>query len=280
MLDNQITRRGLLTAGLGCLAIVTSKNRVEAAACMLSSEQTEGPYYVDQRLIRRDITENRPGIPLRLQIVVLDGLRCKPIQNAAISIWHCDASGIYSGFTSNSPNGQPFAGQHGPPPRRDFANGRPPGPPPGFHRGPTDKTRFFRGVQMTDNDGMAEFLTIYPGWYMGRDIHIHAKVHTQGTMTAGNYMGGHVCHTGQLFFPEDVSDAISKLPPYASHHIERTRQADDDVFTSQHGSDFVLSLTQTDKRKVSDGFITRAVFGVNPNAEPGPVGFGGPPPRA
>jgi protocatechuate 3,4-dioxygenase beta subunit len=132
---------------------------------------------------------------------------------------------------------------------------------------------------MTDASGAAEFATIYPGWYMGRDIHIHLKVHTLGSVKAGEYVGGHVCHTGQLFFSEEISDAVAKLPPYSGHHTERTRQEEDDVFTSQHGSDFIVKLAQLNTRSMADGFVTTAVLGVNPNAEPAPTGPGGPPPR-
>lgn len=286
-----ITRRGLLTATVGGLvvacrgqspAIVTSKNRVETPGCKLASEQEEGPYYVDQRLVRQDITENRPGIPLRLRILVLDGERCTPLQNAALDIWHCDASGVYSGYTSSG-SGGPSPGFGGPRPM----DGEPPqgplpgadsGPgngPPRFHHGPSDNTRYFRGVQMTDASGIAEFVTIYPGWYMGRDIHIHMKVHTLGSIKAEHYVGGHVCHTGQLFFPEDVSDEVGRLRPYSNHHAERTRQEEDHVFTSQHGSDFIVALDQLNKRSMEEGFVAKAVLGVNPNADPRPIGPGG-----
>ena len=132
---------------------------------------------------------------------------------------------------------------------------------------------------MTDANGVAEFITIYPGWYMGRDIHIHMKVHTSGSITDGKYVGGHVCHTGQLFFPEDISDAVAKTQPYAAHHTERTRQEEDHVFTSQHGSDFIVKLAQLNQRSMVEGFVARAVLGVNPNAIPALTGPGGPLPR-
>ena len=103
-------------------AIVTSKNRVEVAGCMLTPEVTEGPYYVDDTLIRHEISESRPGVPLQLEIVVVDGRQCKAVPYAAVSVWHCDGSGVYSGYTAQSPNGPP-----GMPPG---AHGRPPGPPP------------------------------------------------------------------------------------------------------------------------------------------------------
>ena len=131
---------------------------------------------------------------------------------------------------------------------------------------------------MTDASGIAEFVTIYPGWYMGRDIHIHLKVHTSGSIKDAHYVGGHVCHTGQLFFPDELSDTIAKLPPYSAHHIDRTRQDEDGVFLSEHGSDFIVTPTQLSKRSMTDGFITTAVLGVDPNATPAPTGRGGPPP--
>jgi protocatechuate 3,4-dioxygenase beta subunit len=277
---------GFLPARLGWTqAIVTSKNRVEAPGCVLASEQTEGPYYVDWRLIRSDVTEGRPGIPLRLEMLVVDARKCTPLTNAAVSIWHCDASGVYSGYTAQSIGGSPGRGPRPP----GFGNGtRPPGPPPGGgfgpgggpppHHGPSDETRFFRGVQTTDGEGRVQFATIYPGWYMGRDTHIHLKVHAGGAAKNGEYAGGRVCHTGQLFFSDELSDTVAKLAPYASHRIERTRQQDDDIFTSQHGNEFLLALTQVNPRNMSEGFTTRVVMGVNPDAEPEPVGFGGPPP--
>src|SRR5437763_13514165 len=133
-----------------------------------------------------------------------------------------------------------------PPPGMGMMGGPPPGPPPGaFERGPAggpprpfvrrsiDQTRFFRGVQLTHKDGAAEFVTIYPGWYVGRDTHIHMKVQTQGAAAKETYAGGHVCHTGQLFFPDEISDAVARLRPYSNHKGERTRHDEDDVFASQ-----------------------------------------------
>ena len=68
---------------------------------------------------------------------VRDASECEPIQNAVVDIWHCDASGSYS--------------------------------EPG--------ETFLRGAQVTNRDGIVEFHDDLPGWYPGRTIHIHAKVH-------------------------------------------------------------------------------------------------------
>lgn len=113
--------------------------------CVLTPEVTEGPYYFDPKLVRRDIRENRTGVPtvLRLQVV---GASCAPIADARVDVWHCDAQGVYSSFGGDS-------GQES-------------------EKGET----FLRGTQMTDARGRVEFLTIYPGWYRGRTTHIHFKV--------------------------------------------------------------------------------------------------------
>jgi protocatechuate 3,4-dioxygenase beta subunit len=153
----------------------------------------------------------------------------------------------------------------GGPPSPDFDfGGRGGHPPPRFGPRATDKTRFFRGVQLTDREGVAHFATIYPGWYLGRDTHIHMKVHTQGSASKGIHRGGNVCHTGQLFFPDEISDAVARLSPYSSHKAERTRQEDDDMFSSQHGSEFLLALKQTNSRSMSEGFTAAIVVGVDP----------------
>jgi protocatechuate 3,4-dioxygenase beta subunit len=161
----------------------------ESASCSLTPEETEGPYYFDVDRIRSDIREDREGILLRLAIRVRDGESCKPIENAVVDVWHCDALGGYSGFES--------VGGGGP-------GG---GPPGGGNSGPTDDTTYLRGAQVTNADGVVEFKTVYPGWYQGRTVHIHAKVHIDNQTVL----------TTQLFFDEDVNSAVYSREPYAQH---------------------------------------------------------------
>jgi protocatechuate 3,4-dioxygenase beta subunit len=112
--------------------------------CVLTPAQEEGPFYIDLAQVRRDIVEDRPGVPLALAIAVVDASSCEPIRDAAVDIWHCDALGVYSG--------EPTEG--------------------------SESETFLRGIQLTDARGLAEFTTIYPGQYPGRTTHIHLKVHT------------------------------------------------------------------------------------------------------
>jgi protocatechuate 3,4-dioxygenase beta subunit len=254
-----LSRRRFLTGG--AVALASASGMPSTPSCTLVAEQEVGPYYIDDEKLRQDITEGKPGVPVKLRVALVDAARCAPLENASLDIWHCDALGVYSGFTANNPDGNPG----GPPP------GGPGGPGPGRMGPPpprqTDATRFLRGVQLTDKQGIAEFSTLYPGWYHGRAIHIHLKVH----------LGGHVSHTGQLFFPEDVTEQVAKLAPYAKRlSVHRTTQGEDHIFQSQHGSASMVSLTRLEKGSDAGGFLATVTLAVDPEATPAPVGGFGP----
>jgi protocatechuate 3,4-dioxygenase beta subunit len=285
----ETTRREFLGASAALVSgahLIGSRSLAATPACVLASEQEEGPYYVDYEKIRRDVTEGRPGVPVRLRVRLMHAKECSPLANAALDIWHCDAQGVYSGFTASSPDGPP-GGRGRRPGAFDPPEGMPPGPRPGAWqgmRGPRshgalDETRFLRGVQLTNAEGIAEFATVYPGWYAGRAIHIHCKVHIGGD---GNerYSGGHVAHTGQFFFPEEITERVAKLEPYAKRlQIHRTTQDEDHVFEEEHGSSSMLILSRLDKGDEAAGFLAEITVGINPDALPAPVGMhGGPPP--
>lgn len=288
---SKLSRRGFL---LAAAALPSLKGDVPA--CVLTSEQEEGPYYIDGGKLRRDITEGKAGMPLTLRVGLLDAKRCGPLSSAAIDVWHCDAEDVYSGFTANSrdefgagrgPRDGRGGGMPPPPPpdrMQSFSPDMPPPPPGG--RGPRhiDATRFLRGVQITNDQGIVEFATVYPGWYAGRAIHLHLKVHLGGDRSADTYAGGHVSHTGQLFLPEDATERIARMQPYAKHlGVRRTTQEQDGIFRSQHGSNSIVKLERTGNSSGPDGFIATVTFAVDPEATPRPVGGpgrgpSGPPP--
>lgn len=180
--------------------------------CMLTPEQTEGPYFSDLRLNRSDIRTDpgdgsvKPGIPLTvaLHVYSVSGNDCSPLSGAIVDIWHCDASGVYSDAVDAAFD--------------------------------TRGKNFLRGYQITDADGMVQFLTIYPGWYPGRAVHIHFKVRAR-TASQQN-----VEVTSQLYFPDLLTDAIHARSPYTSTG-KRQRNEDDGIFR-RGGKHLLLDVTK------------------------------------
>lgn len=293
-----VDRRAFLLSGLAAPALLLNAGQAEQS-CALDVELTQGPYYLDRGLLRKNITESKPGLPLQLQLTVLDFKTCKPVSNAGVEIWHCDASGIYSGYVKasmNGPGGGPggFGGRPpGPPPDFDPSMGPPGGGfcGPGFGPGPggpppggmhaTDDGTFLRGLQLTNAQGVVEFETVYPGWYVGRDTHIHLKVHTRGALKDDKYAGGHVVHTGQLFFADELSDEIAQLEPYAKRRqITRVRLDEDMVFNDAHGAGVMLKLDRVRANSLEFGLTATAFLHIDSSAihdREGRPRFGGPP---
>ncbi|MGW5444689.1 intradiol ring-cleavage dioxygenase [Streptomyces asiaticus] len=240
----------------------------------LTSETTEGPYYIDADKIRKDITEGKEGIPMTLRLKVIDSDSCKPVAKAAVDIWHCDALGLYSGYESSSsggggtpPTGTPPTGT--PPtgtPPTDAPTGAPTGAPPGGgHQEPTDDKRYLRGTQLTDRHGFVEFTTVFPGWYRGRCVHIHTKVHIGGKLTDDGYEGGHTCHTGQLFFAEEAVLDSAKVAPYNTSTTERTTLDEDGIYPG-NGAQGGLLKVKYRKGKIEQGVVGSLTLGVDPDA--------------
>jgi protocatechuate 3,4-dioxygenase beta subunit len=194
-------------AGAGPAAVASG-----AVKCVLTPEQTEGPYYIPNERVRRNITDGHPGTPLLLRTTVVDASTCRPIRGAAVDVWHADAAGVYSGFGSGA-----------------------------------DSRTFMRGVQRTDARGVALFRTVYPGWYPGRTVHIHAKVH----------IGGNVVHTGQLYFPDRVTDAAYGKAPYSARPNRDVRNTADMIFRNG-GKRSLLSL-----RRSGAGYVGSIRMGVH-----------------
>jgi protocatechuate 3,4-dioxygenase beta subunit len=239
----------------------------------LVAEQEVGPYYIADELLRSDIVEGKPGVPLSLRIILLDSRTCKPLSNAAVDVWHCDPLGLYSGFTKQNPQGP-----GGPPPGFDPRHpgdhlGPPPearmGPPPQAH--PTDKLTFLRGIQLSDENGAVQFQTIFPGVYMGRTNHIHFKVRIDGRATERSYQEGHTSHTGQIFFPEQLSAGLMEHHPYSRHQIHRTTQAEDHIYGDQHGELSIARVTPIQDQNLAAGLRAELIAAVDPSATPPPA---------
>jgi len=217
MFDRPLTRRawlgGAAVSALGLAGLKPEPATGTPVSCILTPEQTEGPYYIAGEKLRRNITEGHPGTLLLLHAFVVDATTCRPIPQAAVDIWHADAAGTYSGFGA----------------------------------GASSRT-FMRGIQRTNAKGLAVFRTVYPGWYQGRTVHIHVKVH----------VGGSVVHTGQLYFRDSLTDAVYRHAPYNSRPNRDMRNASDSIYRNG-GSKSLLSV----KKNSAGVYVASIMMGVH-----------------
>ncbi|WP_128435481.1 intradiol ring-cleavage dioxygenase [Streptomyces cyaneus] len=245
------------TTATDAAATATTTASESAGSCMtLMSSVTEGPYYLDNALVRKDITEGKSGVPLTLRLTVVDATDgCTPVSGAAVEIWHCDAWGYYSGYTTANPGGSaPAESEDG-----STAN---------------DNT-YLRGYQIANANGVVKFETIFPGWYTPRTCHIHLKVHTGGQKEDGTYEGGKVNYTGQLFFADDIAEEIFTLEPYSKHSGSYTTLDNDMVYDGGGASSGLLTLKAVHKKDPSKGYKGFLTLGVDPDAENTGAGSGG-----
>ena len=151
--------------------------------CRVTTATIEGPYYIDKEIVRSDIREDQPGVPLELELRLVNAnAGCGPIAGAAVSMWHCNADGEYSGYLGNDPSQFPDVGAAD-------ATG---------HVPQQGTERFLRGVQTTDADGKVRFRTIVPGWYTPRAVHIHVRA----------FLSESDMITTQLYFPQAVINTV------------------------------------------------------------------------
>lgn len=187
---------------------VSGVAQAATTSCVLTPSKTEGPYFVDERLVRSDIRSDpsdgsvQPGAPVALTMVVVraDGA-CAPVQGAAVDIWHANASGVYSDISSEGSSGE----------------------------------KYLRGLQISDASGQAKFTTIFPGWYQGRAVHIHFKVRLyDGSKETYEF-------TSQLFFDPSLTSQIYDTGIYAARGQSTTPNSADGIYGSD-GSKLIVAL--------------------------------------
>jgi protocatechuate 3,4-dioxygenase beta subunit len=195
-----------------------------APSCILTPAKTEGPYFVDERLKRSDIRIDpsdgsiQPGHKLTLKFVVVSADdECAPVSGAQVDVWHANASGLYSDEAQNGTTGH----------------------------------KYLRGYQVTGDDGAATFVTVFPGWYSGRAIHIHFKVRKDDFE-----------FTSQLFFDESVIASVMGESAYSSRGTPDTDNDEDNIYGSD-GSELTVALA-----RAGDGGLT-GTFTVGLSGLPG-----------
>ena len=183
------------------------------SSCVLTAALTEGPYFVDEKLNRSDIRSDPSTgavssgqlLTLTFNVSRIAGSACTPLTGAYLDVWHCDASGTYSDVSGSS-------------------------------------RKFLRGYQITDAAGIAQFTTVYPGWYQGRAVHIHFKLRlfTGSTKTYE--------FTSQFFFNEALTSTVHSQSPYSSKGTRDTLNTSDGIYNSLSSTEksaLTLATTKT-----------------------------------
>ena len=206
---------GTTSATASTAAVVSS-----LPSCVVVPELTEGPYYVNENLDRSDIRIDTSdgsvseGAVLTIDWVVsqVDGSACIPLEGVLVDVWHCDALGNYSDVGSEQGHD------------------------------------YLRGYQKTDSSGKARIVTIYPGWYQGRAVHIHFKIRTDAAAASG------LEFTSQLFFDDALSAQVYASGVYASKGTPDQPNASDSIYQQSQG------MTLLDVAKDGDGY--KATFEI------------------
>lgn len=204
--------------------VFTAADFAGLGACRVLPEWMEGPFPTITPMERRDLTEGMTGMPLRVGVQVVDEA-CEPIPDAVVEIWHCDVDGDYSAYADGYTD--------------DDAG---------------DGTTFYRGHQVANGEGIVEFVTNYPGWYGGRAVHIHAKVHLDDTTVL----------TTQFLFDDALNEEVLATGPYAAFGPPDTTNAADAV-TGGTGVEDGIVLTVSEDAELS-GYRGLIVVGVDPGA--------------
>jgi protocatechuate 3,4-dioxygenase beta subunit len=196
-----------------------------SATCVLTAALTEGPYFVDEKLNRADIRSDPVTgavssgqlLTLTFNVSRVAGSSCTPLTGAYLDVWHCDAAGVYSDVSGSS-------------------------------------CKFLRGYQITDASGVAQFTTVYPGWYTGRAVHIHFKLRlfTGSTQTYE--------FTSQFFFDEALTSTVHAQAPYSSKGTRNTLNSSDGIYNSLSSTEkTALTLQATKSGDTYTGVINLGV---------------------
>ena len=214
-----------LLSRLALAPVAAAPASIAKASCVLSPALTEGPYFVDERLNRSDLTTNTTdaavlqALPLTLEInlVSTTSAGCLPLSNVQVDVWHCDALGNYSDVQSQ-------VGQ-----------------------------TYLRGYQVSDAAGQVTFKTIYPGWYQGRTVHIHVKARYYDASGNKTYE-----FTTQFFFDDGTTDTVFAAAPYNTRGTRDTRNAADSIY----GNNTSLLLALSSPADGSRGYVGTMTLGL------------------
>ncbi|CEL61173.1 hypothetical protein RSOLAG1IB_09815 [Rhizoctonia solani AG-1 IB] len=222
---------------------------IQNNTCIVAPEVTEGPYFVQNELLRNDLRENQRGVDLVLDIGVIDINTCEPLPQALVEIWSCNATGSYSSFTTAPPAlAQPL------PASTDEL----------FTNSATRSAIIKSELENTTDNKTDEANT-------GRTIHIHTIVTTNWTyLTNGTVVSksGNTRHIGQVFFDDELSDQVLATPAYQNSTQTRIENYRDAILSVQNSNGYNAFVDPVLLGKsIEDGVLAYITIGVDTRFE-------------
>ncbi|KGO45757.1 Intradiol ring-cleavage dioxygenase, core [Penicillium expansum] len=217
------------------------------ATCILGPDVTQGPYYVTGELIRKNIVEDQEGVPLYMDIQLINTNTCEPLEGIYTDLWHCNSTGVYSGIVSSG-NGD----------SSDASN---------------LDTTWLRGIQPSDKNGVVYMESIFPGHYTSRATHIHVLTHpvnetvVQANGTISGLYSSSSSHVGQLFFDQDLITEVEKTAPYSTNTQELTTNAKDSILSEEADTIDPFMEYVYLGNSVSDGIFAWISIGLDPTTD-------------
>ena len=202
----------------------------KSEASQASPEMVEGPFYSNGGEYRANLREGQQGQKLDLTITVVNAENGEPIAGVDVDLWHCNATGHYSGYDVD-PDALP----------ENISNGQP----------ATNDDTYLRGKLTTNAQGQVTFQTIYPGWYALRTPHIHLKI----------FEGENCNMTTQFYLPEGLNQELFQTADYLRRAEQDTFNNTDPVFGNTPGDTDSLWI---DIEKGPEVFLGSAVISIAP----------------
>lgn len=211
---------------------------------VLNPEGETGPYWVKGEHIRNHLAEDQPDVPIVIDGKFADVENCEPIFGLYWDIWNCNSTGVYSGLVPTS-------------------------------NGNTDDTpnmnaTFLRGVAASDDEGVVQFTSTFPGHYSGGTNHHQIVAHLNATLLPNNtFSSGTVAHIGQLFSDQSLVTAVEDTYPYNTNNVTLTTNAEDRIFareTADTDSVLVFEYIMLGDT-IANGLLGWTTITVNTSAE-------------